>query len=81
MWVDHDSRSSYRTPGGAIQALVEMNSSREWQWKVGVLQNGSTEWSLGGAAETRQMAVSSAEAMIDIVKYSFETGGVAPCGW
>jgi hypothetical protein len=81
MWVDHDSRSSYRTAGGAIQALVEMNSSREWLWKVGVLQNGSTEWSLGGASETRQMAVSSAEAMIDIVKYSFETGGVAPCGW
>ena len=81
MWVDQDSRSSFVTPGGAIQAMIEMNSSREWQWKVGVLQNGSTEWSLGGASETRQKAVTSAEAMIDIIKYAFETGGVAPCGW
>jgi hypothetical protein len=81
MWVDQDSRSSFVVPGGAIQAMVEMNSSREWQWKVGVLQNGSTEWSLGGASETRQKAVTSAESMIDLVKYALETGGVAPCGW
>lgn len=81
MWVDQDSRSSYRMPGGAVQALVEMNSSREWQWKVGVLQNGSTEWSLGGASETRQKAVTSAEAMIDLIKNALETGEVAPCGW
>ena len=81
MWVDQESCSSYKAPGGAIEALVEMISSREWQWKVGVLQNGSTEWSLGGASETRQKAVISAEAMIDLVKYSFQTGGLAPCGW
>jgi len=81
MWIDHDSRSSYRTPGGAIEALVEITSSREWQWKVGVLQNGSTEWSLGGASETRQKAVNSAEAMIDLIKNALETGEVAPCGW
>lgn len=81
MWVDQDSRSSYMTSGGAVQALVEMNSSRVWQWKVGVLQNGSTEWSLGGASDTRQKAVSSAEAMIDLVKNALQTGEVAPCGW
>jgi len=81
MWVDRGSCSSYVAPGGAIQARVEMNSSQEWQWKVGVLQNGSTNWSLGGASETRQKAVNSAEAMVDIVKYALETGGVAPCGW
>jgi hypothetical protein len=81
MWVDQDSRSSYRTQGGAIQALVEMTSGREWHWKVGVLQNGSTEWSLGGASESRQKAVTSAEAMIDIVKNALEMGEVAPCGW
>ena len=81
MWVDQDSRSSYVAPGGGVQAMVEMNSSREWQWKVGVLQNGSTEWSLGGASETRQKAVHSAETMIDLVKNALETGEVAPCGW
>ena len=81
MWVDQDSRSSFKTAGGAVQALVEMSSSREWLWKVGVLQNGSTEWSLGGASETRQKAVHSAETMIDLVKNALETGEVAPCGW
>jgi len=81
MWIDQDARSSFTAPGGGIRALVELNSSREWQWKVGVLQNGRTEWSLGGASETRQKAVDAAKAMIDIVKYALETGGVAPCGW
>lgn len=81
MWVDQDSRSSYTTPGGAIQAIVELTTTRDWAWKVGVLQAGRTEWSLGGASGTRNEAVNSAEAMIDLVKFALETGGVAPCGW
>jgi hypothetical protein len=81
MWVDQDSRSSYSAPGGAIQAIVELTTTRDWEWKVGVLQNGRTEWSLGGASGTRTEAVTSAEAMIDLVKFALETGGVAPCGW
>ena len=81
MWVDQDARSSYTVPGGAIQAVVELTNSRDWQWKVGVLQNGRAEWSLGGASDTRQNALSSAEAMIGLVKFALETGGVAPCGW
>ena len=81
MWVDQDARSSYKTPGGAIQALVEMNGGREWQWKVGIQQDGYTEWSLGGASESRQKAVHSAEAMIGVVKLALEDEGVAPCGW
>ena len=81
MWVEQDSHSSYNTPGDAIRAIVELNTARDWEWKVGVLQNGRTEWSLGGASGTRNEAVNSAEAMIDLVKFALETGGVAPCGW
>jgi len=81
MWVDQDSRSSYNAPGGAIQAIVELTTARDWEWKVGVLQNGRTEWSLGGASVSRNEAVHSAESMIDLVKFALETGGVAPCGW
>jgi len=81
MWVDQDSRSSYISVGGAIQAIVELTGARDWVWKVGVLQDGRTEWSLGGASGSRQQAVNSAEAMIETVKFAFETGGVAPCGW
>jgi len=81
MWVDQDSHSSYNTPGDAIRAVVEFNTAHDWEWKVGVLQNGRTEWSLGGASGTRNEAVNSAEAMIDLVKFALETGGVAPCGW
>lgn len=81
MWVDQDSRSSYVAPGGFIQAIVELTGAREWAWKVGVLQDGRTEWSLGGASGTRQQAVNSAESMIETVKFALETGGVAPCGW
>ena len=81
MWIDQDSRSSYTTPDGAVMGVVESKSSREWQWKVGVLQNGRTEWSLGGATETRQKAEDAAKTIIDLISYSLETGGVAPCGW
>ena len=81
MWVDQDSRSSYTAQGGAIQAIVELTSTRDWAWKVGVLQAGRTEWSLCGASVTRQQAVTSARAMIETVKFALETGGVAPCGW
>ena len=81
MWVDQDSRSSYVAQGGAIQAIVELTGAREWAWKVGVLQGGRTDWSLGGASGTRQQAVTSAEAMIETLIFALESGGVAPCGW
>lgn len=81
MWTDNDAQSVYHGTGGSVEAIVEPMQGHDWHWKVGVLQNGRTEWSLGGAAETRQKAVDAAKAMISLMESSFKTGGVVPCGW
>jgi hypothetical protein len=81
MWIEQETQSSYRGRGGAVQALVMPAPGQDWQWKVGVLQNGRTEWTLGGATPTRQQALDSAKAMISLMEFALESGGVVPCGW
>jgi len=81
MWLDNDTESLYRGNGGVIQAVVDRTGGCDWQWKVGVLQNGRTEWALGGDSLCREHALDSAKAMISLVEYSLESGGVVPCGW
>jgi hypothetical protein len=81
MWTEQDSRSLYEGSGGAVQALVAPSKDSDWQWQVGILQNGRTDWALGGATPTRQQALDSAKAMISLMEFALESGGVVPCGW
>jgi hypothetical protein len=81
MWIDEEILSMYRGLNGAVEAVVQPSFGRDWQWKVGVVQNGQREWSLGGAAETRQDAIIAAKEIIALMEYAFESGGTAPCGW
>jgi hypothetical protein len=81
MWVEQETRSHYEGIGGAVRAQVAPISGHDWEWKVGVLQNGRTEWTLIGATPTRQEAVDSAKAMISLMEFALESGGVVPCGW
>ena len=81
MWVDQDSQSSYQGSGGAVQALIQPISGYDWQWKVGVVQNGRTEWTLVGATSTREQARDAAQSMISLMEFALESGGVVSCGW
>lgn len=80
-WIEQDTECVYAADGGAVQAIVTPSEKKVWHWKVGVLQNGRTEWSLGGDVATREQAIDSAKAMISLMEFALESGGVAPCGW
>lgn len=81
MWTLQETQARYEGSGGAVQAVVAACGGRDWHWKAGVLQNGRTEWPLGGAVPPRQPALDSAKAMISLMEFALESGGVAPCGW
>ena len=81
VWAERESQSHYEGVGGAIKAQIAPISGHDWEWKVGVQQNGSTEWTLIGATPTREQALDSAKAMISLMEFALESGGLAPCGW